>query len=152
MHSSACFREWSDSDTARLLENTDAQILHDVARPVGGLHHREHSKAFTKLPESKAPLRGALKASHDHLPECGPRPSIVRCAILISATFNGSRLSGQRRPAIESAGRNICLSKAPPAVSVVREKIPAPKAVCYPPRGPTRPQCHVYPYRIRDAK
>jgi hypothetical protein len=60
MHSSACFLELSDSDTARLPENTDAQVLHGVACPVGGLHHRGHCLAFTMLLESKAPLRGAL--------------------------------------------------------------------------------------------
>jgi hypothetical protein len=123
MHSSACFLELSDSDTARLLENTDAQGLHGVACLVGGLHHREYGEAFTKLLESKAPWRGALKASRDHPPastagECRPQPSSVKSAILISATFNRFRLSGQRGPAIESAGRNICVSKAPPAVSV----------------------------------
>jgi hypothetical protein len=31
----------SDTDTARLLENTDAQALHGVGCPVGGLRHRE---------------------------------------------------------------------------------------------------------------
>jgi hypothetical protein len=46
MHSSACFLEYTESDTARLLENTDAQWLHGVACPVGGLHHREHGEAF----------------------------------------------------------------------------------------------------------
>jgi hypothetical protein len=54
MHSSACFLELTDSDTARLLENTDAQRLHGVGCPVGGLHHRKHGEAFTKLLESKA--------------------------------------------------------------------------------------------------
>jgi hypothetical protein len=31
----------SDTDTARLLENTDAQAWHGVGCPVGGLRHRE---------------------------------------------------------------------------------------------------------------
>jgi hypothetical protein len=33
-----------------MLENTEARLLHGVASPVGGLHHREHREAFTKSP------------------------------------------------------------------------------------------------------
>jgi hypothetical protein len=84
---------------------------------------------------------------------CRPQPSIVKGAILISATFNRSRLSGQRRPAIESAGRDICMSKAPPAVSVtLRVEIPAPKAVCYSLPRPNQAPVPRLPLRIRDAK
>jgi hypothetical protein len=78
MHSSACFLEYTESDTARLLENTDAQWLHGVACPVGGLHHRERGEAFTKLLESKPSLRGIRKASRHQPPACRPQPSIAK--------------------------------------------------------------------------
>jgi hypothetical protein len=81
-------------------------------------------------PEEKSAPTGATSSSTPWPPTPSTAPPIVEkhleLSVLISATFNRSRLSGQRRPAIESAGRNIYISKARPAVSVaVHRKIPA---------------------------
>jgi hypothetical protein len=114
MHSSACFLELSDSDTVRLLEKNDAQMLHGVACPVGGLRHRGHSEAFTKFLESKVSLRGASPRAAPCGPELKP---LLSCGNwpLSAARLRAAALNCQK---CHSAG--VSLTFINPAIEPAR--------------------------------